>query len=206
MLDKRKAIKSRQRVKSNGEVFTPKSVVNDMLSLSGINELSYDLGSRFLEPSCGDGNFLLEILLRKLSKAHLDRQQLDLDIIRAVSTIYGVDIMQDNVNEAKHRMMSCIESLYREYTNSELDKHLRLSIEYILDRNIITGNMLTKCDLDGKALVFIEWCLVGDQIQRKDYFINDLDTPITVYGAVDIYNLHSLSEVSIDEIALSKLI
>ena len=142
-------IKGKDRVKELGEVFTPDWVVKDMMNLDGIHQMSYCLKSTFLEPSCGTGNFLVEILARKLAVAYIlsnDKSLFDINLIIAVSTIYGVDIMLDNVHESKARMLSMCEGVYQEFFNADIrtdNPDLYKSIKYIIDRNIIFGNMLT---------------------------------------------------------------
>lgn len=132
-------IKSKQRVQERGEVFTPRNIVKDMMDLEGVKELSYELDSTFLEPSCGNGNFLIQILARKLMLVNIDN--IDIDTARALCSIYGVDIDKDNVVESRERMLKAIEILY--YNNNKtLDDSIRKSFKYILNRNIILGNTL----------------------------------------------------------------
>lgn len=98
----RGGIKSRDRVSDFGEVYTPKEIVNEMLDM--IKEESYDLDKRFLEPSCGNGNFLLGIIERKLDTAlKSPKEDLGRNIFRAVASVYGIDILEDNIAEAKKK-------------------------------------------------------------------------------------------------------
>ena len=138
----RNLIKSKDRVAEHGEVYIPRWCVKDMMDLEGIKESSFDLDKTFLEPACGNGNFLVQILARKLAVA--DQTDLYRDILRAVATTYGVDILEDNVKESRERLFELI--LARA---SDPDLHFALtpdmekSIKYVLCRNIILGNMLT---------------------------------------------------------------
>ncbi len=103
--DTQQQIKSRERVRDLAEVFTAEREVNEMLDL--VKEMSYHLDARFLEPSCGNGNFLVAILQRKLKSLEKDcRQQKDYEygVLRALASIYGVDISDDNVKEARERL------------------------------------------------------------------------------------------------------
>ena len=134
-----------------GEVFTPSNIVNDMLDLLPTKddgrtlildektkaEKSY-ISSTFLDPSCGDGNFLVEILNRKLKC--VSESSFDHDVLLAISSIYGVDIQADNVLESRRRMLGVLEDFYgdRPISEEQLDK-----INEILFRNIILGNTLT---------------------------------------------------------------
>ena len=92
-------VRSRQRVADHGEVFTGEREVNAMLDL--VEQETERIDSRFLEPACGTGNFLAEILRRKLRvvAARYRRGRLDYERygVLAVSSIYGIDILEDNV-------------------------------------------------------------------------------------------------------------
>lgn len=95
-----KSIKSKNRVKDFGEVFTAEREVKAMCDLipSSIWE---NIDSTFLEPACGNGNFLVEILSRKLQRCKTEEE-----VYRAYNSIYGIDILPDNCEEAKERMLS----------------------------------------------------------------------------------------------------
>lgn len=99
-----KQIKSKDRVKKFGEVFTPPHIVNDMCDMIP-SDIWENIGSTFLEPTCGNGNFLVEILNRKLERCSTEQ-----DCIKALESIYGIDILQDNVEESKQRMLNIIQS------------------------------------------------------------------------------------------------
>lgn len=151
-----------------GEVFTPSNIVKDMLDLLPTKddgrtlilnektkvEKSY-LSSTFLEPSCGDGNFLVEILNRKLKC--VSESSFDHDVLLALSSIYGVDIQADNVLESRRRMLGVIEDFYgsRPISEEQLEK-----INEILFRNIILGDFLNsvmiKMDNNGHLLSYTE--------------------------------------------------
>ena len=96
---KESQVKSKQRVKDHGEVFTPEHIVNDMLDL--VKQETERIDSRFLEPACGTGNFLVEILRRKLAvvEQRYGKNQIEYEryAVIAISSIYGVDLLQDNV-------------------------------------------------------------------------------------------------------------
>jgi hypothetical protein len=84
------------RVKSTGEVFTPGELVREMLKEIPIDQFT-DPGKTFLDPSCGDGQFLGEVLIRKMENGSTFEQ--------ALSTIYGVDLMIDNVDLCRERLL-----------------------------------------------------------------------------------------------------
>jgi type I restriction-modification system DNA methylase subunit len=145
---KNKQIKSKERVKEKGEVFTNPREVNAMLDL--IPEIT--LSQTFLEPSCGTGNFLVEILNRKLK---LCKNGDDVEI--ALKSIFGVDIMEDNVFESRSRLLvMCIDFL--ENKNTDIMKICDFTNNYIqiLETNIVCGDFLTKLDKDGKEIWFLK--------------------------------------------------
>lgn len=160
--------KQRERVQKYGEVFTPSNIVKDMLDLLPTKddgrtlilnektkaEKSY-ISSTFLEPSCGDGNFLVEILNRKLKC--VSESSFDHDVLLALSSIYGVDIQADNVLESRRRMLGVVEDFYgsRPISEEQLEK-----INEILFRNIILADFLNfvmiKMDNNGHLLSYTE--------------------------------------------------
>ena len=159
------SIKSKERVKELGEVFTPKEIVEDMLGLvdkasiedmgdnaNGYRGYSYDLDKTFLEPSCGTGNFLVEIVARKCETAvekyknslqdDNAKEEFKVNLLKCVATVYGVDIMPDNVNESRKRVTEVIEGVYKEKLQVDLSRDFRKTLEYIIERNIVLGNTL----------------------------------------------------------------
>lgn len=130
MRKEERLIKSKKRVRDFGEVFTPEWLVRDMCAL--VPDEMYDLNHTFLEPSCGNGNFLVHILERKLKSAESPR-----DALLALSCLYGVDILEDNVNECKKRLLTICES----FPDWDIEIHSPIAIK-ILDKQIICGDFL----------------------------------------------------------------
>lgn len=131
-----KYIKSPERVKKLGEVFTPELVVKKMCDdLEEHNKDAFDIDKTFLEPSCGTGNFLVEVYERKLKRCHSKSEA-----IRALESIYGVDIMLDNVHEARRRLIV----MYCEAYGYEL-RWSRV-VANIVKKNIICADFLKICD------------------------------------------------------------
>ena len=126
-----KLIKSKQRVKDFAEVFTPKHIVKDMCDLVP-EEMWVNVETTFLEPACGTGNFLVEILERKFKLCKNWE-----DGLRALKSIYGVDIQQDNVEEAKGRLF---EMYIKQFPKSPAISGLIAS--QILENNIVCGNFI----------------------------------------------------------------
>lgn len=176
-------IKSKERVAERGEVFTAEREVNAMLDLVASECLRPD--SRFLEPACGDGNFLVAILRRKLTELHRKYKKSSRDYekmaIIAIGSLYGVDIMNDNVVACRERLFSIWNEEYTAHCSTDAADEAREAARFIIGRNIINGNALTlKCvDADGNdtnaPIVFSEWTLIGGtQMQRSDYTMDDL--------------------------------
>ncbi|MEF9945257.1 MAG: DNA methyltransferase [Lachnospiraceae bacterium] len=176
-------VKSKSRVEERGEVFTNEREVNAMLDL--VKQETERIDSRFLEPACGEGNFLAEILSRKLAivkkkykKSFLDYEK---NSMLAAGSIYGVDIMLDNVMACRERMFKIWNKEYKSVCKKECNDETRDAIRLVLEKNIVCGNALSlKCvDENGidtnEPIVFSEWGFVtGSQIQRKDYTFDEI--------------------------------
>lgn len=143
---KEKLIKSKERVKNFAEVFTPAWLVKDMCDLTDRDSEKKigDIFTTVLEPACGNGNFLVEILERKLKNC-----KTELDITRALMSVYGVDIQADNVVEAKERMYKIVEA-----SGIPFDAY---AVGLILNVNIQQGDFLTMKKANGKPLTFVDW-------------------------------------------------
>jgi SAM-dependent methyltransferase len=172
-------IKSKQRVADHGEVLTSEREVNAMLDL--VEQETERIDSRFLEPACGTGNFLAEILRRKLRivEARYSKSQLEYERygILAVSSIYGIDILKDNVEECRERLFAIFDAEYRRIFKNDVKEQCLASVRYILSRNIIYGDALSlKTVGDNPAPIsFAEWSLVnGSLIKRRDFAFRDL--------------------------------
>lgn len=157
-MDNEISIKSKERVSKFGEVFTPSHIVEDMLNMDGIKEYAYSLDKTFLEPSCGNGNFLVAILRRKLSCLDsIDKGDTDIwkmSLLQAVSTIYGIDIQLDNVEESIDRMKKIVADKYEHEWHEEIPNDIKKCLDVILKHNIVCGDFLTgrfKADVCGAA-------------------------------------------------------
>lgn len=183
MAQKQNLTKSKERVRQHGEVFTAEREVKAMCDL--VKNETERIDSRFLEPACGDGNFLAEILMRKLAvvKRKYSRSRLDYEknAVLAASSIYGVDILLDNVISCRERMFSIWDKEYRAICKKDCNDQTREAVKFILSRNIVCGNALTLKCVDEKAndtaepIVFSEWAFVtASQLQRSDYTFAEL--------------------------------
>ncbi|MFN3989175.1 MAG: SAM-dependent DNA methyltransferase [Erythrobacter sp.] len=172
-------IKSRQRVSDHGEVFTADREVNAMLDL--VKPETERIDSRFLEPACGSGNFLIEVLRRKLAivAGRYGKSQLDFErySIVALGSIYGVDLLEDNVAECRDRLFDYFDKVYSKHFGDKCRPECRMSAKFVLERNIICGDALTM-KTAGKTpepIVFSEWSPVnGSLVKRRDYSLAHL--------------------------------
>lgn len=194
--------KSKERVRDHGEVFTAEREVKAMCDL--VKDETERIDSRFLEPACGDGNFLAEILTRKLQvvKKKYGKSITDYEknSLLAVSGIYGVDILYDNVLACRKRMFDIWNDEYSRVCKGAEDEQMRNAIKFILQRNIVCGNALTLKCVDDKGqdtdepIVFSEWAFVtGSMLQRSDYSfaamladsVNEADGQLSIFDLND---------------------
>lgn len=155
-------IKSKDRVQKHGEVFTPSWMVQKMLDTPGIREKTEDIYATFLEPSAGDGNFLEAILERKLSAVtkNYDKKNWKTKSLFALSSIYGIEYLEDNLEVARARMFLCYLDWYEDSFGERLSSNTDIykSAHYLIKKNIVRGNTLTKRHPDSNELImFSEW-------------------------------------------------
>ena len=166
-------VKSRKRVVDHGEVFTSEREVKAMLDL--VKPETERIDSRFLEPACGDGNFLIEVLRRKLKtvnrKYAKSQREWERYSVIAVSSIYGVDILEDNAEHCRHRLYEAFDTIYMQLFGDKCKEELRRSINYLLAKNILWGDALDFTNpLTKEPIVFSEWSAInGSMMKRRDY-------------------------------------
>ena len=198
-------IKSRQRVAQHGEVFTNPREVNAMLDL--VRDESFRLDSRFLEPACGDGNFLIEILRRKLSIIENIKSQTEWEFksLIAVGSCYGIELLPDNTEACRQRLEKMVlTDYYMNFmkTNTDSDGSpyrtqcsyesypitpYRRSLQYMLQKNIVCGDALTYRTADGKPITFCEWTPIAGSMQfsRRDFQFDFLVNQTHQYSLFD---------------------
>ena len=169
--------KSKQRVRDHGEVFTAEREVKAMCDL--VKDECERIDSRFLEPACGNGNFLAEILTRKLATVKRLYKSNPYDYERyavlAVSSIYGVEILADNAEECRKRLFELWNKEYTAICKKSANDETRDAVRYILSKNILCGNALTLMCVDENQkdtdvpIVFPEWSLLGTKLKRRDF-------------------------------------
>ncbi|MCC7087467.1 MAG: hypothetical protein IT427_20885 [Pirellulales bacterium] len=172
-----RSVTNRQRVIDHGEVFTPPGLVNDMLDL--VAHECERIDSRFLEPACGNGNFLAEVLRRKLrtvtKQNARNRQHWERDAALAVCSLYGVDLLADNVAECRERLLQIVAATHAQTFKVELPEEAGAAIAYILSRNILQGDALSLQTADGRPIEFSEWSpLNGALLKRRDFVYEHL--------------------------------
>ncbi len=177
-------IKSRQRVADHGEVFTNPREVNAMLDL--VRDESFRLDSRFLEPACGDGNFLIEILRRKLSllKDIKSPTEWEFKSLIAVGSCYGIELLEDNAEACRERLFW--EGVGRMGRMGDLGDYGK-SLRYMLQKNIVCGDALTYRTADGKPITFCEWTPIAGSMQfsRRDFQFDFLVNQTHQYSLFD---------------------
>lgn len=173
------SIKSKQRVADHGEVFTSEREVSAMLHL--VKDETERIDSRFLEPACGTGNFLapifekkIEVVRNKYAKSQLEFERY---AIIATGSIYGVDILEDNVKHCQGRLFTIFNDTYTTLYKNKSNDSYREAIRFIISRNILWGDALTLKTVDEHSapIVFSEWSIVqGSMIKRRDYTFAEL--------------------------------
>ena len=205
-------IKSRERVAAHGEVFTSEREVNAMLDL--VRPETERLDSRFLEPACGDGNFLIEILRRKLAicegrvrEKKYTQLQYEQNAVLAVSSIYGIELLADNAAACRARLYGYFCQQYAALFGAACKPAVQQAVQFLLSKNIIHGDALTyrRADQPDKWIVVSEWSFIGQgMVNRRDYEFSYLvgdsaeddlfsDTPCETFRPVYFMDLNESS-------------
>jgi len=167
----------RQRIIDHGEVFTPPGLVNDMLDL--VAHECERIESRFLEPACGDGNFLAEVLRRKLltvdKRNTRNRDKWERDAVLCVCSLYGIDLLHDNIESCRDRLLKIVFATHEYRFNAPLPDDAARAVAFILARNIVQGDALTLRTSADRPIVFPEWSPVnGSMLKRRDFAYDQL--------------------------------
>ena len=176
-------VKSRERVQEHGEVFTNEREVNAMLDM--VKQETERIDSRFLEPACGDGNFLAEVLRRKLdvvdSRYRRSLPEWEKYAFVAVGSVYGVELLHDNTVACRNRLYGIVEELYARVARKSQNPAFLDAIGFVLERNVLNGNALSlkAVDEDGndtdEPIIFSEWSIVmGDKVKRRDFRLDEM--------------------------------
>lgn len=166
-------VKSKQRVADHGEVFTPAWMVEAMLDL--VKDEAERIDSRFLEPACGSGNFLVQVLRRKLAAVELKYGKSDFErrhyALLALMCIYGIELLADNIKECRANLLE----IFAEYLNLDPSDDLTRAASYVLSQNLVHGDAMKMLACDGSAILFAEWGYLGKgRFQRRDFRFDSL--------------------------------
>jgi hypothetical protein len=172
--------KSKQRVADHGEVFTPSWMAEAMLDL--VKDETERIDSRFLEPACGSGNFLVRILQRKLAAVELKFGKSDFErrhfALLALMCTYGIELLADNIAECRANMLEILAN----YLNLKESEDVYRAASYVLSQNLVHGDALTMRTNGGQAITFAEWGYLGKgKFQRRDFRLDTL-TQMSSFG------------------------
>lgn len=161
-------VKSKKRVADHGEVFTPPWLVEAMLDL--VKGETERIDSRFLEPACGSGNFLVQILRRKLAVVELKYGKSEFEkrhfALHGLMCIYGVELLPDNIAECRENLLE----IFAEYLGLKETEDLYRVASFVLTQNLVHGDALTMRDCDMQPITFAEWGYLGKgKFQRRDF-------------------------------------
>jgi hypothetical protein len=212
-------VKSKQRVADHGEVFTPPWLVEAMLDL--VKGETERIDSRFLEPACGSGNFLVQILRRKLAAVQVKYGKSDFErrhyALLALMCCYGIELLTDNIAECRANLLEIL----AEYLDVDETDDLYRAASYVLSQNLVHGDALAMRAHDGQAITFAEWGYLGKgKFQRRDFRLDvltqsaawsqegtlfaqlgkhELFTPAKTYPPMTVSELAALDEVEHDQ-------
>jgi len=166
-------VKSRQRVSDHGEVFTPPWLVEAMLDL--VKGETERIDSRFLEPACGSGNFLVRILRRKLAAVELKYGKIDFDrrhyALFALMCCYGIELLPDNIAECRANMLEVLADYLKIGESNDFCR----AASYVLSQNLVHGDALKMRTIDDQPITFAEWGYLGrGKFQRRDFRLDVL--------------------------------
>ncbi|WP_456284627.1 N-6 DNA methylase [Microbacterium sp. JZ101] len=185
-------VKSRQRVSDHGEVFTPRWLVDDMLDL--VKDETERIDSRFLEPACGSGNFLVPVLERKLAAVQVRHGRSDFEnrhyALFALMCIYGIELLADNAQECRENLAGT----FTRYLKLGADDQVWLrAAQAVLAANIVQGDALKLTDARGEHIVFPEWGYLGrGKYQRRDFRFDSLARKAAFDGLFAAFEEHDV--------------
>ncbi len=184
-------IKSKKRVADHGEVFTPQWLVDAMLDL--VKDETERIDSRFLEPACGSGNFLVRILQRKLVAVELKYGKSDFEkrqyALLALMCCYGIELLADNIAECRANMLE----VFAEYLRLSPEDELYRAASYVLSQNLVHGDALSMQTHDGQPIVFPEWGYLGrGKFQRRDFRLDVLTGAAAFNPEESLFGKHEI--------------
>ncbi len=180
-------VKSRKRVADHGEVFTPAWLVEAMVDL--VKGEAERIDSRFLEPACGSGNFLMEILRRKLAAVELKYGRSDFErrnyALLALMCIYGIELLPDNITECRTNLLEIV----ADYLRIEKSDRLYQAASYVLSQNLVHGDALKMRTSDDQPITFAEWGYLGKgRFQRRDFRLDVLTQALSFVAESPLFS------------------
>jgi hypothetical protein len=181
-------IKSKKRVADHGEVFTPDWLVEKMLDL--VKGETERIDSRFLEPACGSGNFLVPILQRKLAAVELKCGKSEFDkrhyALLGLMCCYGIELLEDNIHECRANMLA----VFAAYLDIDETDDLYRAAFFVLSLNLVHGDAMTMKNVTGQPISVVEWGYIGKgKFQRRDFRL-DVLTGMSSFAAEDSLFAH----------------
>ncbi|SEL70278.1 N-6 DNA Methylase [Bosea lupini] len=181
-------IRSKKRVADHGEVFTPPWLVEKMLDL--VKGETERIDSRFLEPACGSGNFLVPVLQRKLAavEAKFGKSTFEKGhyALLGLMCCYGIELLEDNISECRANMLE----VFAEYLDLDETHELYRAAYNVLSQNLVHGDAMTMRDTNGMPINVVEWGYLGKgKFQRRDFRL-DVLTGMASLGAEDSLFAH----------------
>jgi hypothetical protein len=166
-------IKSKKRVADHGEVFTPRWLVEKMLDL--VKGETERIDSRFLEPACGSGNFLVPVLQRKLAAVEAKFGRSDFErrhhALLALMCCYGIELLADNIAECRANMLD----VFADYLFLDEMDETYLAAYHVLSLNLVHGDAMTMYEVTGAPIHVVEWGYIGKgKFQRRDFRLDVL--------------------------------
>lgn len=194
-------VKSAERVRDHGEVFTPGWLVENMLDL--VKDESERIDSRFLEPACGSGNFVIPVLHRKLAtvqarygKSSFERRHQGL---LGLMCVYGIELLADNAGECRDRLVTTFDEFVATDGENELNRWHRAA-QAVTNANVVQGDALAMVTAAGTPITFPEWGYLGKgRFQRRDFRFETLArmssfSDDTLFGSLDRHDIFSPTE------------
>ena len=181
-------VKSKQRVADHGEVFTPPWLVQAMLDL--VKGETERIDSRFLEPACGSGNFLVQILRRKLAAVEVKYGPSEFEkphfALHGLMCIYGIELLPDNIAECRGNLLE----IFAQYLDLQEGDDLYRAASFVLTQNLVHGDALTMQGAGKQPITFAEWGYLGKgKFLRRDFRF-DVLTHSSAFSAEDSLFAH----------------
>jgi hypothetical protein len=184
-------VKSKQRVADHGEVFTPEWLVEAMLDL--VKDESERIDARFLEPACGSGNFLVQVLRRKLAAVELRYGKSDFErrhfALYALMCTYGIELLEDNIAECRENMLEVFTGHLRIDESDDLYR----AASFVLSQNLVHGDALTMLTSDKQPITLAEWAyLTKGKFKRRDFRFDILTGMADHSAAGSLFDKHEI--------------